>query len=223
MPRTLASRRSCTKTLGALPVLRQVLRRIMDAVEDLDGAGLRRRLARRAGAEDAGQVRPARVGLDGGTDADEAAALLEVRLEVRALRVGQRARHARVQEHDGAVRIKVRGRELRADISGRGCGDGAVAPTAAVMAAMPAVLTRVLVLVTTSTLYGSAACGLGAAADAVAGRTRARLARARPRLLLPIKYSSLTLTRVTSPLSTDEGHSRCESSPPERRASSQSL
>ena len=98
----------------------------MDAVEDLDGPRLRRRLARRAGAEDAGQVRPARVGLDGGADADEAAALLEVRLEIGALCVGQRACHARVEKHDGAIRVKVRGRELRAHIRGRGSGDGAV-------------------------------------------------------------------------------------------------
>ena len=99
----------------------------MDAVEDLDGAGLRRRAARRAGAEDVGQERPARVGLDRRADADEAAALLEVRLEVRALRVGQRARDARVQEHDRAVGVEVRGRELRADVGRRGRGDGEVA------------------------------------------------------------------------------------------------
>src|SRR4051812_28817844 len=56
------------------------------------------------------------------------------------------------------------------------------------MALTPAVDRASVALVTTSTLYGSAACAFGRAA-AVAGRTRARLKRARPRLLLLINFT----------------------------------
>src|SRR4051812_46189980 len=54
---------------------------------------------------------------------------------------------------------------------------------AALIAARPAVVTGSVVLVTTSTLAGAAAAAFGLA-DAVAGATRARLNRARPRSLL---------------------------------------
>ena len=89
----------------------------MDAIEDLDRAGLEparptERVPRMSVKNDHG------IGLDGGADADEAAALLEVRLEIRALSIGQRTRHAGVEEHDGAVGIEIGGRELGADGSG---------------------------------------------------------------------------------------------------------
>src|SRR3954466_7790402 len=57
---------------------------------------------------------------------------------------------------------------------------------AELMAARPAVVPASCVLVTTSTLAGAAAFGGRFFAEAVAGTTRARLARARPKLLLPI-------------------------------------
>ena len=46
------------------------------------------------------------IGLDRRADAEEAAALAEVRLEDRALRVGQRAGLTGVEEHDRAVGVK---------------------------------------------------------------------------------------------------------------------
>src|SRR6476620_3659920 len=52
-----------------------------------------------------------------------------------------------------------------------------------VMAAIPAAVSASVVLVTTSTLYGSAAAAL-IFADALAGTTRPRLNRARPSVLL---------------------------------------
>ena len=112
--------------LGALPVLREVLARVMDAVGDLDGRELRCDASGRTRAEQSGHERPGRVGLDRRADADEAAALLVVRLEVRALRVRERTRHARVQEHDRAVLVESLGGELRADRGGRGGRDDAV-------------------------------------------------------------------------------------------------
>ena len=90
-------------------------------------------------------------------------------------------------------------------------GAGAVTVNASraadLIALMPAVLKASSVLVTTSTLYGSAGAALGAFADAVAGRTRATLARARPRLLLLITspldahawFSLLENRRYTDP------------------------
>src|ERR1700712_4838413 len=56
---------------------------------------------------------------------------------------------------------------------------------AELIAARPAVVSASCVLVTTSTLAGAAGFGLRFACAAV-GATRARLARARPKLLLPI-------------------------------------
>src|SRR3954453_3124340 len=53
----------------------------------------------------------------------------------------------------------------------------------------PAVVNASCVLVTTSTLAGAAAFGGRFFAEAVAGTTRARLARAKPRLLLRILSS----------------------------------
>ena len=85
-----------------------------------------------------GQERPGRIGLDGRADADEAAALLEVRLEVRALRVGQRARHARVQEHDRAVGVEAAGVNCAPTSAGAGAVTVKSAPAAAWIAAMPA-------------------------------------------------------------------------------------
>src|SRR4249919_2669567 len=55
-----------------------------------------------------------------------------------------------------------------------------------VMAAIPAAVSASVVLVTTSTLYGSAAAAL-IFADALAGTTRPRLNRARPSVLLHIQ------------------------------------
>jgi len=78
-----------------------------------------------ARTQHAGQERPVRVGLDRRADADEPAALLEVRLEVRALRVVERAGHARIQEHHRAVGVQALRGELRAHIGGRGGGDRA--------------------------------------------------------------------------------------------------
>ncbi len=65
-------------------------------------------------------------------------------------------------------------------------GAGAVTtpalPTAVVIALTPAVVNASEVLVTTSTLYGSAAAAFGRA-EAVAGSTRARLNAAKPKAL----------------------------------------
>src|SRR3954447_21411798 len=106
-------------------------------------------------------------------------------------------------------------------------GAGAVTvpsvPTAFLIALIPAVLVASLVLVTTRTLYGSAGAALGALADAVAGRTRARLNRARPTFLLPINCSSLIFDPSGStPLHKAEDRFRLPSSRAGARASSQS-
>ena len=119
--------REVVEVVRPVPVLRQALARVMDAVEHLQRAGLDVGAARGARAEDVRQERPRRVGLDGRADADEGAALAEVGLEVGPLWIRQRARDARVEEHDRAVGVEVRGGELGTDISGGGGGDGVVA------------------------------------------------------------------------------------------------
>src|SRR6478736_5601962 len=107
-------------------------------------------------------------------------------------------------------------------------GAGAVTvpalPTAFVIAVIPAALWASLVLVTTRTLYGSAGAALGALAEAVAGRTRARLNRARPTFLLPINCSSLIFDPSGStPLHKAEDHSCPPSSRAGGRPSSESV
>ncbi len=115
--------REVVPVVVALPVEREALARVMDAVEDLHRARLQRRPARRTRAEHLGEERPRRVGLDRGADADEASALAEVRLEVGLLGGRERARLARVQEDHRAVGLQLLRRELRADRGGRGRRD----------------------------------------------------------------------------------------------------
>ncbi len=108
----------------AVPVERERLARVMDTVEDLHRARLQRGPSRSAGTENVAQEVPRRVGLDRRADADEATALTEVGLEDRALGVRQRARDARVQEHDRAIGREVRRCEFGSHRGRRGRRDG---------------------------------------------------------------------------------------------------
>ena len=95
-----------------VPVLGQVLARVVPAVGDLVRHRLRGELARGPRPEDVGQELPAGLGLDRRTDADEAAARREVRPTGRFLRRVQGAA-GRIQEDDGAVPGELRRVEHR--------------------------------------------------------------------------------------------------------------
>ena len=89
-----------------VPVLGQVLGRVVPAVGGLVRHRLRVELRGRPGAEDVGQELPARVRLDRRADADEATAAAEVALEHGLLFRVERVA-GRIQEDDGVVAAQV--------------------------------------------------------------------------------------------------------------------
>ena len=101
--------------------------------------------------------------------------------------VGQRARHARVEEHDRAVGLEVRGRELSADRGRRGRRDRErPARRRRLIAARPGGRERVLRARDHEHLRRIRRCRLRPAPTPCSGSTMARLNRARPTLLLRI-------------------------------------
>ena len=105
-----------------LPVLREVLGGVVDAVRDLDRAGLDAGPPARTRAEHVGQELPAGLGLDRRADTDEAAAIRVVVLERLLLSAGEQVA-GRVEEDHRAVLRQVRGGELAADRGWARCGD----------------------------------------------------------------------------------------------------
>ena len=95
-----------------VPVLGQVLARVVHAVRNLVRHRLGAELACGSGPEDVGQELPVGLGLDGRPDADEAAAGAEVGLECRLL-CWVEGTAGRVEEHHGPEPGQVLGGETR--------------------------------------------------------------------------------------------------------------
>ncbi len=97
--------------VGPGPVFRQAPARGVHPVRHLDRRAGHGGGAGRPGAEQVGQERPVRLGLDRRVDAQEAAALVEVGLERGLLGVVEHV-PGRVEEDDRPVQLEVRGVEL---------------------------------------------------------------------------------------------------------------
>ena len=109
-------RRVVVEAVCAVPVDGQVLRRVVDAVGDLDRGRLHAGAARGTRAEDVRVELPRGLGLDRGADPEEAAAHVEVLLERSPLRVGEQRDPRRVEEDHRAVALELRRGELVVDL-----------------------------------------------------------------------------------------------------------